>query len=67
MYYPLRNIFWIAECLYMDFFKNNLTSRQINRKLRLRESPVELTLSPRVWGSQVPHYLLLKTTNKLLL
>ena len=37
----------------MDFLKNNLTSWQSNRKLTLRESAVELTISPRAWGSQV--------------
>ena len=51
------------------FFKNDLTFRQSKRKLRPRESAVELTLSPRVWVSQVqrPSYLLYKTTEKLLL
>ena len=45
--------FGFVECLYKDFLKNNSTSRQSNRKLRLKESAVELTLSPCVWGSQV--------------
>ena len=55
--------FWFIECLYIHLFwqvsggnseKNNLESRQSKqKKLRLRESAVELTLSPRVWGSWV--------------
>ena len=34
--------------------KNNLTSRQVNKKVKTkRRSATELTLSPRVWGSRV--------------
>ena len=36
------------------FLKNNLSSRQSNRKVKAeRESSVELTLSPCAWGSKV--------------
>ena len=65
-YWVPRDFSWIENKLFS--LKNNLTSRQSKtRKLRVRESEIELTLGPRVWDFNVLSCLLPKTTNKLLL
>ena len=43
----------MAAFVYIRIFKKKTWHRQSNSKLRWRESAVELTLSPRVFGSQV--------------